>query len=141
MGYGDFWFIDKRVQTKNLKRWFLYGILLFAFVTVGVIVGIKSMYQPFNSYLVSNDVITIKVDEAKKTNVNGYVKGSISNISDSEVNGKYIKFIFLSKNDENIGSEYIEIGTLKPQETKTYEEKFRYQNIDKLIITISDSKE
>ena len=99
------------------------------------------MYQPFNSYVVSNDVITIKVDEAKKTNVNGYVKGSISNISDSEVNGKYIKFIFLSKNDENIGSEYIEIGTLKPQETKTYEEKFRYQNIDKLIITISDSKE
>ena len=101
MGYGDFWFIDKRVQTKNLKRWFLYGILLFAFVTVGVIVGIKSMYQPFNSYVVSNDVITIKVDEAKKTNVNGYVKGSISNNSDSEVNGKYIKFIFLSKKCQN----------------------------------------
>lgn len=141
MSYNDFWFIDTRVQTTNLKRWFLWGILLFAFVTIGVIVGIKSMYQPFNSYVINSETPVIKIDEAKKTNVNGYVKGSIYNNSDTEIKGKYIKFSFYAKNDVNIGNEYIEIGTLKPQETKTYEEKFRYQNIDKLIITISDSKE
>ena len=141
MSYNDFWFIDTRVQTTNLKRWFLWGILLFAFVTIGVIVGIKSMYQPFNSYVINTETPIIKIDEAKKTNVNGYVKGCIYNNSDSEIKGKYIKFSFYAKNDVNIGNEYIEIGTLKSQETKTYEEKFRYQNIDKLIITISDSKE
>ena len=45
MSYNDFWFIDTRVQTRNLRRWLIWFILLFAFVTVGSIVAVKSMYK------------------------------------------------------------------------------------------------
>lgn len=141
MGYGDFWFIDKRVQTKNLKRWFLYAILLFAFVTIGVTVCIKSMYQPFLNYKIEENVLNLKVDEAKKTNANGYIKGEVTNGGESELGGKYIKFDFYTKNDVNIGTDYIEIGTLKSQETKTYELKFRYSNVEKMTLKIVDNKE
>lgn len=139
--YNDFWFIDTRSQTRNLKRWFLWAVLLFIFVTVCTIVCVKSMYQPIINYDIQAEYPVVKVDEAKKTNANGYIKGTIENQGDTEITGKYIKFTFYTKHDVDIGKEYIEIGNLQPQETKTYEAKFRYPNVEKFVITISDSKE
>lgn len=139
MGYSDFWFIDKRVQTTNLKRWFLWAILLFVFVGVCTYVCVNSMYLEIKQYKIISEVPTITVSEAKATNVNGYVKGTVANQTETELNGKYIKFIFYAENNSEIGTEYVEIGTLKPQETKTYEAKFRYQSVEKFIVMISDS--
>ena len=79
MSYNDFWFIETRDQTKNLKRWFLWGILLFAFVTVGSVICVKSMYQPIEKYEIQAENPIVKVDEAKRTNANGYIKGTINN--------------------------------------------------------------
>ena len=45
MSYDDFWFIDTRVQTRNLRRYLIWFILLFAFVTVGSYLAIKTMYN------------------------------------------------------------------------------------------------
>lgn len=141
MSYNDFWFIETRDQTKNLKRWFLWGILLFAFVTVGSVICVKSMYQPIEKYEIQAENPIVKVDEAKRTNANGYIKGTINNPNDEELNGKYIKFEFYTKNDVNIGNEYVEIGTLKAEETKTYESKFKYPNVERFIVKITDSRE
>jgi len=139
--YNNFWFIDKRSQTNNLKRWFLMGLLLFIFVGICTAVCVKSMYQPIKQYEIQTQYPEVKVDEAKKTSANGYIKGSITNQSETELKGKYIKFTFYTKHDVDIGKEYIEIGTLAPKETKTYEVKFKYPNVEKFIITISDNKE
>lgn len=141
MGYSDFWFIDKRVQTTNLKRWFLWAVLLFAFVGICTYVCVNSMYLEITQYKILAEVPNITVTEAKATNVNGYVKGTVTNQTEAELNGKYIKFIFYAEDNSEIGTEYVEIGTLKPQETKTYEAKFRYPNVEKFIVTITDSKE
>lgn len=140
MSYNDFWFIETRDQKKNIKRWFLWGILLFAFVSIGVFICTKSMYQPIEVFEIQTTMPAVKVDEAKATNVNGYVKGQIKNNSEEDMNsGKYIKFDFYTKKDVNVGSEYIEIGTLKSMESKTYEIKFRYDNVEKFIITVTDT--
>ncbi len=141
MSYNDFWFIETRNQKINIRRWFLWTILLFAFVTVGVIFCIKSMYRPMNNYVIEADRPSVTVDEAKQTNANGYIKGSVCNNSEEKIQDKYIKFIFYTKNNVNIGNEYIEIGTLEPNETRTYELKFRYPKVERLNIVISDSKE
>ena len=141
MGYSDFWFIETRVQTTNLKRWFLWAILLFAFVGICTYVCVNSMYLEITQYKIIGEVSTVTVNEAKATNVNGYVKGNVANQTGTELNGKYIKFTFFTEDNSEIGTEYVEIGTLKPQETKTYEAKFRYPNVEKFIVTITDSKE
>lgn len=139
--YNDFWFVDTRNQTTNLKRWFLWGILLFIFVGVCTFVCVQSMYQPIKSYDIQAENPVVKVEEAKKTNANGYIKGSVSNQTETELKGKYIKFTFYTKNDVDIGKEYVEIGNLKPQETKTYEAKFKYPNVERFVVTISDNKD
>lgn len=141
MSYDDFWFIETRNQKVNIKRWFLWGILLFIFVTVGVYVCVKSMYTPIPKFEVQVVSPAIKIEEAKATNVNGYVKGTVQNNTQEEINGKYIKFDFYNKKDEISGTEYIEIETLKANETKTYEVQFKYDNIEKFIVTVTDSNE
>ena len=141
MSYNDFWFVETRNQPKNIKRWFLWGILLFIFVSVCTFVCVKSMYQPIEKYEIQAENPLVKIEEAKKTNANGYIKGTVKNITTEEINGKYIKFMFYTNNDVNIGNEYIEIGTLKSKEEKTYEVKFRYPNVERFVVTISDSKE
>ena len=141
MGFGDMWFIDMRNTNRNIRRYILWLVALFVFVTIGVIVCIKSMYRPIVNYEVQTTYPAVEVTEAKRTNVNGYIKGQIKNTTEEDMNIKYIKFEFYTKNDINIGNEYIEIGTLKPLETKTYEVKFRYPKVERFVICMSELKE
>ncbi len=136
MSYDDFWFIDTRVQTTNLKRWLIWFIVLFAFVTVGSIMAIKTMYHDIKIYEIQDTNPTIIVNEAKATNVNGYIKGEAKNETETEISNKKICFILFNKNNENIGIEYLDIGNIQAGESKTYELEFKRNNVDRFIITV-----
>ena len=139
--YNDIWFANTRVQTTNLKRWILWGVLLFVFVGIATYVCVKSMYTPIKAYTNNAEYPMVTVNEAKQTNANGYIKGTVKNPGEEEIKGKYIKFTFYTKHEVEIGKEYVEIGTLAPQESKTYEAKFKYPNVERFVISITDSKE
>ena len=136
MSYDDFWFIDTRVQTRNLRRWLIWFILLFAFVTVGTIIAVKSMYQDIEVYKIYSNEPLITVNEAKATNVNGYIKGEVKNETDTDISNKKICLILFNENNENIGEEYLDIGNIQAGETKTYELKFKRNNVDRFIATV-----
>ena len=70
MSYDDFWFIDTRVQTRNLRRYLIWFILLFTFVTVGSYLAIKTMYHDIQTYEIRASNPSVTVSEAKATNVN-----------------------------------------------------------------------
>ena len=140
MSYEDFWFIDSRVQTRNLRRWLIWFILLFAFVTIGSIMAVKTMYKDIDIYAIQESNLVIKVNEAKATNVNGYIKGEIKNDYNEIVSEKYLCFLLYNKNNELKGTEYIEIGTLKPGETKSYELKFKKDNINRFCVLVTEEK-
>ena len=139
MSYDDFWFIDTRVQTRNFRRYFIWFILLFAFVTVGSILAIKSMYQNIAVFQTNNTVPTITVQEAKATNVNGYIKGELRNESEEEISGKYLLFVLLDENQEIIGTESIAIDLIAVGETKSYDLEFRRDNVEGVYVTIKDA--
>lgn len=141
MSYDDFWFIDTRVQTRNLRRWLIWFVLLFAFVTVGTIIAVKSMYQDIKVYEIRSSNPVITVNEAKATNVNGYIKGEIRNESEETIDNKYLCFVLCDENNEVVGREYMEIGNLVSGESKTYELKFRRDNIDTFYIIVTESQE
>lgn len=140
MSYDDFWFIDTRVQTRNLRRWLIWFILLFAFVTVGTYMAVKTMYTDITEYSVREGNPSITVNEAKATNVNGYIKGEVKNESDSEINGGYLCFLLFDENYEIKGTEYIEIGNLSAGETKTYELKFKRDYIKHFYLFATPEK-
>ena len=141
MSYDDFWFIDTRVQTRNLRRYFIWFILLFVFVTVGTILAIRTMYHDIKAYEIQVTNPSITVNEAKATNVNGYIKGTIKNESEEDINGKYLLFLLYDSNNELVGEEYIEIGSLPANESKTFELQFKRDNVDRFVVTITDEKQ
>ncbi len=141
MSYNDFWFIETRNQKVNIRRWFLWTILLIAFTTIGAHICIKTMYVPIPAFEVHSDILPVKIEEAKTTKVNGYIKGYVQNVLEEEISGKYMKFDLYNKEDELKGTEYIEIGTIQPGERKNYEMQYNYKNIEKFILTIVNNKE
>ena len=140
MSYDDFWFIDTRVQTRNLRRWLIWFILLFAFVTVGSVIAIKSMYKDIPGEEIRSSNPSIIISEAKATNVNGYVKGEVKNESKTEIEGGYLCFLLCDKNNEEKGIEYIEINRLAAEQAKTYELKFKRDNITRFYVMMLDEK-
>ena len=138
--YNEIWFANTRVQTTNLKRWILWSVLLIVFCAVATAVCVKSFYRPIESYEIKAESPAITVKEAKQTNANGYIKGTVKNNTDAEIKGKYIEFDFYTKNNVEIGKEYVEIGTLDAGEEKTYEDKFKYPNLERFVLTISYKK-
>ena len=141
MSYDDFWFIDTRVQTRNLRRWLIWFILLFAFVSVATVMTIKTMYHNIKVYEIQSEVPTVTVSEAKATNVNGYIKGEVINESESEISGKYLCFLLYNNKSELVGTEYIEIGTMSAGATQNYELKFKKEKVDRFYITTTDTKD
>ena len=140
MSYDDFWFIDTRVQTRNLRRWFIWFILLFAFVTIGSIVAIRTMYYDMTVYEIhqSNPIVT--VSEAKSTNVNGYIKGEVKNESEEDIRENYLCFLLCNADNDIIEKQYIEIGTISPNQTKTFELNFKRDNITRAYIIVTDKQ-
>ena len=141
MSYNDFWFIDTRIQTRNLRRWLIWFILVFAFVSIGSILAIKTMYHDIKKYEIQANNPTVTVLEAKATNVNGYIRGEVKNEEEEEIVEKYILFLLYDKNNELIGTEYLCIENLGIGQIKTYELKFKRNNVDSFFVTIVDQKE
>ena len=142
MSYDDFWFIDTRVQTRNLRRYLIWFILLFTFVTVGSYLAIKTMYHDIQTYEIRASNPSVTVSEAKATNVNGYIKGEVKNESETDISNKYLCFLLFNENNKLVGTEYINIGTVSAGQTKTYELKFKRDGVKKfyLILTDDDSE-
>ena len=141
MSYNDFWFVDTRVQTVNLRRYFLWCILIFAFVSIGSYFAIVNMYNDMNIYGVKNEQIQITVYEAKSTNVNGYVKGEIINTSEEDISGKYLCFLLFNDTNNLEDVQYIEIGTIAPEQKETFEMKFKTNNVTGVYVLTTDNME
>lgn len=139
MSYNDFWFVDTRVQTVNLRRYLFWAVLIFTFVSIGTYFAIKNMYNDIKVYDIQTNGLQINVSEAKATNVNGYVKGDITNNSEQEIKGKYLCFLLFNDTNELEGVEYIEVKSISPSQKENFEMKYRKSNVTEIYILFTDN--
>ena len=78
-------------RLKTFGKYLLMFVAFYIFVTVASIGFIKGTYETMEQNVYSSDEIQIEVEEAKSTFVNGYVKGKLTNNSDSDIHSKYVK--------------------------------------------------
>ncbi len=141
MSYSDFWFVETRVQTNNLKRYLIYFVIIFAFVSIGSVMAIKTMYKDIKSYEINTGNLNVTVSEAKATNVNGYVEGKVINQGNEPISGKYLAFLLYNEDNKLVSTEYIDIGTIEVEQVKDFKMKFKYDNIERFVISVTDTKE
>ena len=126
---------------KRLKTFGKYILLLIAFYVVSNILAyfcIQTTYSPMEKEINAGENIEINVSYAKATIINGKIEGKIKNISEEDINGKYIKCDFISKRGTKILTKYIQINELKAGEEKDFSISFRADNITKFEMQITD---
>ena len=124
-------------RLKTFGKYLLMFVAFYIFVTVMSIGFIKGTYDTMEQNVYSSEEIQIEVDEAKSTFVNGYVKGKLTNNTDSDIHSKYVKINFLSKKGNVILTKYLDIE-LKAKETKNFTINFEAENIKSFNMSVTD---
>lgn len=126
----------------RMKTFFKYALMIaicyFGSNTL-IYAGINNTYNDIVDYQYLNESnIEININEAKSTSINGYVKGTIKNKSNSKIKEEYVKIDFYSERNVNMGTKYIKIENLKAKSTVDFEVRFKYSNVSYFIITTVD---
>lgn len=128
-------------RMKTFGKYLLWFVLFYIFVTVTAYGYIRASYKGIDGVIIKNDQILVTVDTAEASLVNGRVNGKIKNVSQENIQTKYMKVDFISKRGTLILTKYIQVDELKAGEEKEFNIEFRAENIVKYKIEITDKAE
>ena len=119
---------------NRMKKFATYAIWLILFWILSdilIYLGINSTYKDIEPRgEIPNG---IEVVQMQTTKVNGRVKLKVNEFA---LSGKVIKIDLYSSNDVNLGTQYIEIGTVK--EDKEIETYFKISEVESYEIAVVD---
>lgn len=130
-----------------MSRMKTFGIYLLIFVgfyifsTIAAYFYIQSTYGEIDGNVTESNNIKVVIEDAKSTIMNGCIKGSILNETNTEVKSKYIKFDLISNRNNKILTKYIYVDEIKPGEKKDFNLSFRAENIKKFNAEVVEHAE
>ncbi len=127
---------------STMKNFFIIAIcliLFFLFSNFLINVGLNASYKDITRR--DYEESRVEVSKAQSTLVNGKVRGTIINTKDDYLTGKFVRFDFYSKNNQNMGTKYIQINTTENITTQDFNFYFELQNITSYSVSIVDKKE
>lgn len=122
-------------RMKTFFIYFLLVVLFFIYSQIMIYIGVRTTYKDKDVEIET----TIPMEaQVKATSVNGIANVKIKNTTDKDIEGKYIKLECYSKHDTLMGTKYIQINPIGENEEKEFEIEFKYNEVEKAIITIVD---
>ena len=73
--------------------------------------------------------------------MNGYIKGTIENVTNQTINDKYLKYEFFSNQDNSLGAKYIRLNDLEAGEKRDFEVTYNIQDTSYYRVTEIDADE
>lgn len=116
-------------RMKTLGIYALCIVLFYVFSNVMINIALKTTYLPIDVEIEQTEALKIDTTEAKATYVNGYVEGNIKNVG-SNTENTYIKIDLYSKRDVLLGTKYVKVENLKPNETFEFRMGFKFTDAD-----------
>lgn len=126
-------------RIKKFGIWLVLFVLFYLFVDFICFASIKMMYKDLENYEILVNSPKIEITEAKGTYANGYIKGVVTNNTNSIIENKYIKLDLYSERDVNLGTEYIKIENIDLAKTMEFEVKYSYTDVNNYKIDIVDT--
>ena len=133
---------------KRLKTFLTYLILIVAFFLLSKFLEnglLRNTYKDLTgkvigdfSYNSQELYLDIVVNEAKATNVNGYVDLTITNKTNVDIEEAYLKVNLISKSQVLAITKYMDIQDLKAGESRNYKLNFEGKYIKTYIVTVTD---
>jgi hypothetical protein len=133
-----------------MKTFLTYLILFVGFYIVSVILENGLLYIMYANItgtaeqtLITADQnssdITVIIEEAKASNVSGHIKIKIKNTSGHYIEKCCAKVELFTKRNILATTKYIDVNNFKAQETRTYEIKFKADEIASYAVTLQEN--
>ena len=133
---------------SRLKTFLTYLILIVAFFAVSKFLEaglIRNMYKDLTgkvigdfSYNGQEIYLDIVVNEAKATNVNGYIDLTVTNKANIDIEEAYLKVNLHSKSEVLAITKFMDIKDLKAGESRNYKLNFEGKYIKTYIVLATD---
>lgn len=126
---------------KRMKTFLIYALLIIAFwlfSDILIYISINGTYANVDTRIYTNSPEII-IGQSKATYVNGYVKGGIKNNTEEIISNKYLKIDMYSPRDVKLGTKYVEINNLTPNEYRDFEMWYKFTDVDYVTITTTDN--
>lgn len=118
-------------RMKTFAKYAIWIILFWILSDVLIYFGLNSTYKDIK--LKGENIVGIEIVEAKATAVNGRTK---IKINDTNLSGKFLKIDLYSSTGVNLGTQYIEIGNVKENESKEIETYFKISEVKSYEVTV-----
>lgn len=123
---------------STVKSFIKYAIWIIVFWVVSdflINVGINTTYKTMQNI---GDIPTgMQIQEMKSTAVNGKI-GII--VNSTKLSGKFLKIDLYSFQNNLLGTQYLDIGEIKENESKNINTYFKISDVKKYKISITDEK-
>lgn len=119
-------------RMKTFAKYAIWIVLFWIFSDILINVGINSTYK--NIEVKGQLPIGVQVEQVQATTVNGRLKIKVN----SSLSQKYIKVNLYSKNDNILGTQYIEIGKVEENQYKEIESYFKISEVKSCSVEIVD---
>lgn len=125
-------------RMKTLAKYVIWIVLFYIFSNLMIYLNLESTYQNIGR---KDNLPQVTVYQAQATKINGRIKGNIYNSEEHKITNKYLRIDLYSERDVFLGSKYIDVSTMRDDETRNFEEYFKVQDVDYYEMKFVDEKE
>ena len=120
---------------KTFVKYIIWIILFWIISDFLINVGLNTTYKEMQK--IGQIPSGIQVKEIKSTAVNGKINLIVNSTS---LSGKFIKVDLYSSKDNLLGTQYLDIGEIKENQTKEIDTYFKISDVKKYEISVTDEK-
>lgn len=120
---------------KTFVKYIIWIILFWILSDFLINVGLKTTYNEMQK--IGQIPSGIQVKEIKSTAVNGKINLIVNSTS---LSGKFIKVDLYSSKDNLLGTQYLDIGEIRENQTKEIDTYFKISDVKKYEIFVTDEK-
>ena len=125
-------------RMKTFFKYAMWVILFFIFSEIMININLETVYRNIGR---KDNLPQITIYQAQATKVNGRIKGTIYNGKENKITNKYLRIDLYSERDTYLGSKYIDVSTMREEETRNLEIYFKVQDVDYYEMKFTDEKE
>lgn len=124
-------------RLKTFLKYIIWIALFFIFSNVMINFCLETSYKDIER---KDEIKQVSISQAQATKVNGRIKGTIFNDVSNKITNKYVRIDLFSKRGVNLGSKYIDVSSMRDNETKYFEEFFKLENVEYYEVVFTDEK-
>lgn len=125
-------------RLKTFRTYLILFVLFYVFVSIMSAGFLQGTYKNMEGNIQKIESLSVKVNDAQSTMVNGHITGTLTNNTQTNTISKYVKIDLISSRGNKILTKYIQVDELKSGETKNFTINFKAENIKAYNITITD---